>query len=84
MSFTQTLALPVALSRHSAPAKEHPEVVLLPVGLNLRFNIVRDLQKLNILLLNMISDEVMSDVNVLCSCVLNRILGKADSACVIT
>ena len=45
VSFTQTLALPVALSHHPAPAKEHPEVVLLPVGLNLRFNIVGDLQK---------------------------------------
>ena len=39
---------------------------------------------LDILLLNMISDEVMSDVNVLCPCVLNRILGKADGACVVT
>ena len=38
----------------------------------------------DILLLNMISDEVMPDVNVLCSCVLNWILGKADGACVIT
>ena len=38
----------------------------------------------DILLLNMISDEVMSDINVLCPCVLNRILGEADSACVVT
>ena len=39
---------------------------------------------LDILLLNMVSDEVMSHVNVLCSCVLHWILGKADGACVIT
>ena len=31
--FSQTLELPVALSHHPAPAKEHPEVVLLSVGL---------------------------------------------------
>ena len=30
---------------------------------------------LDIFLLNMISNEVMSDINVLCSCVLNGILG---------
>ena len=41
--FTQTLALPVDLNNHPAPAKEYPEVVWLPVGLNLRFNIVEDL-----------------------------------------
>ena len=39
---------------------------------------------LDILLLNMIFDEVMSDVDVLCPCVLYRILGKADGASVIT
>ena len=38
----------------------------------------------DILLLNMVSDEVMSDVNVLCPSVLNWILGEADSACVVT
>ena len=38
----------------------------------------------DILLLNMISDEVMSDINVLCPCVLNWILGEADGACVVT
>ena len=30
---------------------------------------------LDILLLNMVSDEVMSDIDVLCPSVLNRILG---------
>ena len=39
---------------------------------------------LDILLLNMVSDEVMSDVNVLCPCVLNWILGEANCACVVT
>ena len=34
--FVQTLALPVALSHHPAPAEEHPEVVLLPVGVALQ------------------------------------------------
>ena len=39
---------------------------------------------IDILLLNMISDEVMSDVNVLCFSVLNWVFGKADCACIIT
>ena len=39
---------------------------------------------LDILLLNMVSDEVMSYINVLCPRVLNRILGEADGACVVT
>ena len=34
--FVQILALPLTLIRHSAPAEEHPEVVLLPVGVALR------------------------------------------------
>ena len=38
---------------------------------------------LDIFLLNMISDEVMSDINVLCPCVLIRILGEADGAYVV-
>ena len=33
--FTQALALPLTLIHHSAPAIDHPEVVLLPVGLEL-------------------------------------------------
>ena len=31
--FVQTLALPLTLIQHSAPANDHPEVVLLPVAL---------------------------------------------------
>ena len=34
--FAQTLALPLTLIQHSAPAEEHPEVVLLPVGVALQ------------------------------------------------
>ena len=34
--FVQVLALSLTLVQHSAPAEEHPEVVLLPVGVALQ------------------------------------------------
>ena len=97
--FVQALALLLALVQHSAPANDHPEVVYHSqitsyecklinrqrLGENIsKLMLSGDKLHFDILLLNVISDEVMSDINVLCPCVLNWILGKADSACVVT
>ena len=43
-----------------------------------------DVNDINVLLVNMISEKVMADLNVLCLRVLNWILGKLDGAFIVT